>query len=57
MLISGLVSDAVVKFRMPSDFASRRPVAGTSCISPHAFATDLISGSKVDSCAISAATR
>ena len=41
MLISGLVSDAVVKRRMPTDRASRRPVAGTSCISPHAFADRL----------------
>ena len=37
--------------------ASWRPVAGTICISPHALAADRTSGSNVDSCAMSAATR
>ncbi len=57
MLISGLVSVAVVNLLMPSDRARRRPVAGTICISPQAFATDLACGSKVDSCAMRAAMR
>ena len=55
MLVRGFVRLAVENRRMPSVRASRRPVAGTICISPHALAEDLMSGSNVDSWLISAA--
>ena len=58
ILVSAVVSMLIEKrLGMPSIFAYCRPVDGRICINPYAFAADLTSAVKVDSCAMSAAIR
>jgi len=56
MFVSAVVSMLSEKrLDRRSSFAYCRPVDGSSCINPYAFAADLTSAMNVDSCAMSAA--